>query len=369
MLRYWKHPQTEQVRLYVSTEVVQQALDICDLSYPASSVKAYYIMRDTPSSAAQLKVNIKTETPVPKRQILELKTQIGSAIEASSDDTWSDLEQKSKGKDTESKLCASAEKEKVQNTPPAQVASTPPSIQARNLDAAKVELAEVARVELSTRETHLMESLLSENPKVTITRAEGAMADIRLMTSTGIELLINRLRVSGKQTAGANSLEEKLESKDLFLDVEKLMFRAQTSDHPVIPVVLLEGNIGDTSVKLAQIDGLEAFLIGAQRLSVLQTLSIQHSAHVVLKLIQQVTNQESSVRKHYVKPTALIDQQSYLLQSLPGVSETMAEALLRHFASIQELLSASEADLAKVKGIGNKKAREIAKVLGTQLFK
>jgi len=48
-----------------------------------------------------------------------------------------------------------------------------------------------------------------------------------------------------------------------------------------------------------------------------------------------------------------------LLMGLPGIGQELAERLLKHFGSIEGILSASEEELQKVEGIGSGKAKKI----------
>ena len=47
------------------------------------------------------------------------------------------------------------------------------------------------------------------------------------------------------------------------------------------------------------------------------------------------------------------------LEGIPGVGPTRRRELLRHFAGLQELMRASEAEIAKVPGISKKLAEQI----------
>lgn len=64
-------------------------------------------------------------------------------------------------------------------------------------------------------------------------------------------------------------------------------------------------------------------------------------------------------------PKSLPDQQRYILVGLPGVGLSKADALLEHFGSPGAVLSASEAALCEVKGIGKKLASGIRTMLDT----
>ncbi len=52
----------------------------------------------------------------------------------------------------------------------------------------------------------------------------------------------------------------------------------------------------------------------------------------------------------------------YVLTSLPNVGNKLADALLQHFGSIQNIAKSSIIDLKKIPGIGDKKARQIYRI-------
>lgn len=74
---------------------------------------------------------------------------------------------------------------------------------------------------------------------------------------------------------------------------------------------------------------------------------------------------ENSLRNKKV-PSALEEQQEYLISSLPDISKIRAVALLTHFKTPQNIFNASIEELQEVKGIGKKIAEKIKKVIEHQ---
>jgi Fanconi anemia group M protein len=60
---------------------------------------------------------------------------------------------------------------------------------------------------------------------------------------------------------------------------------------------------------------------------------------------------------------SLPEMQQFIVESLPFVGPKLAKQLLTHFGSVESVFTASERDLARVEGIGPKKAKEIRKVV------
>jgi len=70
-------------------------------------------------------------------------------------------------------------------------------------------------------------------------------------------------------------------------------------------------------------------------------------------------------KKHDNEQLAIL----YVASAIPLIGEKIAENLLLHFGTLQNLFSATEQELAEVKGVGKKRAREIAKLLRTRYMK
>ncbi len=60
---------------------------------------------------------------------------------------------------------------------------------------------------------------------------------------------------------------------------------------------------------------------------------------------------------------SLPEMQRYIVESLPFVGPSLAIRLLKHFKTVERIFTASEKELARVEGIGEKRAKEIRRVL------
>lgn len=60
--------------------------------------------------------------------------------------------------------------------------------------------------------------------------------------------------------------------------------------------------------------------------------------------------------------------QMQVLSAIPGVKEENAKALIAHFGSLRAIAEADEAEIAKVKGLGGKKAKAIAQAFNASLL-
>lgn len=70
--------------------------------------------------------------------------------------------------------------------------------------------------------------------------------------------------------------------------------------------------------------------------------------------------------KKIKKSNDLQKQQLSLLASLPGVGEKLATRMLKRFGTPLGALTSTQADLAKVEGLGSERAKKIKKMLGSR---
>ena len=63
------------------------------------------------------------------------------------------------------------------------------------------------------------------------------------------------------------------------------------------------------------------------------------------------------------KPKRLASRKLYMLQGLPGVGPALAHRLLLEFGSVERVVTADEASLVKVRGVGAKTAARIRELV------
>ena len=66
------------------------------------------------------------------------------------------------------------------------------------------------------------------------------------------------------------------------------------------------------------------------------------------------------------KPVSMLEQQLFIVESLPNIGPVNAKNLLSHFGSVGKIINASESELQEVEGIGKKIAEDIRKVIDSK---
>lgn len=342
-LNYWKNPQNPNViRLYVGAKVFRQL--------PGTDSKATKIWIE-PSETLMAGWVIKAKGDISLiGKGLAFQNRMMDVLAIDPSMTWADLLKK-------------ANQPATRKRQPAEDQSVPRAFEALNLDIPSIKMVAPISISVDHREPPELVQLLASHSMITVESGSLDLGDILIEDRDGNQMLIERKRCDAR---GKTDFENSVQDGRLFDQTERLKMQAGASNQVIIPIVLLEGDIyGNSTTMLCQaIDGAISFLAAIQRVSVLPTYNLNHTAYVIAKLASHfIDGLYTSVTLHKGKPKAVFDQQRYALEALPGVSTTVAEALLVHFGSVRRAMSASREELLSIKGLGQKKVDALLQVL------
>jgi len=100
------------------------------------------------------------------------------------------------------------------------------------------------------------------------------------------------------------------------------------------------------------------------QIPIIQTRSIADTAALIAIIAGRLEKQRkdiSLISKR--KPVSIKEQQEYIIESFPGIGPTLAKSLLENFKSVKNIMNATEEELKAIDKIGDKKAKEIIKLL------
>jgi Fanconi anemia group M protein len=129
-------------------------------------------------------------------------------------------------------------------------------------------------------------------------------------------------------------------------------------------IILIEGysnrEINDNALKAA----LATLMINFG-VSIISTKNPYDTAKTIFWIAkkEQTENKYGVSFKVGKKPKSMKEMQEFIISSIPGISNVLAERLLNHFGSVEKIFNADERELRKVKGIGEKMAKNIRKIL------
>jgi DNA excision repair protein ERCC-4 len=102
------------------------------------------------------------------------------------------------------------------------------------------------------------------------------------------------------------------------------------------------------------------------KIPIVPTPSATHTAKLLISMCSRKESLQGPFLKKIKKSDDLSRQQLSVLCSLPGIGEKLATRMLAKFGSPSKTLNASLADLAKVEGLGEARAKKIKQMLEQQ---
>jgi Fanconi anemia group M protein len=141
------------------------------------------------------------------------------------------------------------------------------------------------------------------------------------------------------------------------------------SRHYARPVVLIEGDglYEERNIHPGAIRGAIASLAVDFGVSVLHTRDETDTTELLATLAsREQTERDRAVSVHGEKAAKTLDeQQEYVVGAIADVGPVTAQSLLAHFGSVEAVMTATEADLQEVRGVGAKTAQRIRGVVGS----
>ncbi|MBT8352015.1 MAG: hypothetical protein KJO26_12390 [Deltaproteobacteria bacterium] len=129
---------------------------------------------------------------------------------------------------------------------------------------------------------------------------------------------------------------------------------------------LIEGSPFDTNIDISK-EAIKGALLSLQSIWYIPVIYAADSGQACLIfaiLSKQWNNLSQLVElRHGYRPKKLINRKLHLIQGLPHVGPLLAQRLLDHFSTVQNIMTATEDELSQIKGIGKVKAQKFRKVL------
>lgn len=180
----------------------------------------------------------------------------------------------------------------------------------------------------------------------------------QLEAAEGTQVIRKRLRVGDYLIEGRVIAERKRIPDFLASLCDGRLFRqaAALAATGLRALVILEGagcEWHQTNVRREAIQGALLTLGVVFDLQILRSRDEAETAQILLFAARQLhEHANTGLRRPGRRPRGKRARQLYILTSLPGVGATRAQALLKQFGSVQRILSASEAELLSVEGVG-----------------
>jgi len=130
------------------------------------------------------------------------------------------------------------------------------------------------------------------------------------------------------------------------------------------PVIIVEGTQDLFNVRNIHpnaIRGMLATIAVSYGIPIIYTKDTKDTAAQLIAIAkrEQALNKETYQPHAEKRVMSVPEQQEFIISALPNVGLNLAKELLKHFKSVKNIVNASEEDLKKVEGVGDKKAKAI----------
>ncbi|MEW6043384.1 MAG: ERCC4 domain-containing protein [Thermoproteota archaeon] len=207
-----------------------------------------------------------------------------------------------------------------------------------------------------------------ENLRIVVDEREKKSRIPDLLRAVGINLEIKTLQV-GDYIVAPETVVERKSISDLISSIfDGRLFDQcnRLKEHFANPVILMEGNVDE----IEQIVENPLVFYGALasiaidfKIPIIPTPNASHTAKLLISMCSRKEMTKGPFLKKIKKSDDLQKQQLAVLCSLPGVGEKLATRMLQKFGSPSKTLNASFAELAKVEGVGEARAKKIRQML------
>ena len=189
-----------------------------------------------------------------------------------------------------------------------------------------------------------------------------------LLRAVGINLEIKTLPI-GDYIVAPETIVERKSVSDLISSIfDGRLFDQcnRLKEHFTHPIILMEGNVEEIEQivenPLVFYGALSAVAIDF-KIPIIPTPSATHTAKMLVSMCSRKDTLRGPFLKKIKKSDDVYRQQLSVLCSLPGIGEKLATRMLSKFGSPTKTLNASLADLAKIEGLGEARAKKIKQML------
>lgn len=189
-----------------------------------------------------------------------------------------------------------------------------------------------------------------------------------LLKAVGLKIEVKRLAI-GDYIVAPETVVERKSIHDLISSIfDGRLFDQcnRLKEHFQFPVILLEGDVD----QIAEITENPFVFYGAIssvaldfKIPIIPTPNATHTAKLLVSMCSRKDSQKGPFLKKIRKSNDIQRQQLSAISSLPGVGEKTAIRMLERFGSPLRVFTASLAELAKIEGLGEARAKKIKKML------
>ena len=197
---------------------------------------------------------------------------------------------------------------------------------------------------------------------------EGSSRVLRELEHLNVDIKVKSLAVADYQLSEDVAIERKTNSDFVSSIMDKRLHKQakELVDNFKKPLMIIEGTeLYSGYIHPNAIRGAIASIAVDFGIPIIPTRSPEDTAAMINRIaIREQTNEKSEIQiRTEKKPLTTWEQQIYIIESLPNIGPVTARKLLEEFTSVKGVINASEDDLKRVEGIGDKIAKRILRVV------
>ncbi len=201
---------------------------------------------------------------------------------------------------------------------------------------------------------------------IVIDQRESAEFD-RMLSASGAAVERKQLQVGDFLCSGRLAVERKTRQDFEQSIVDGRLFSQLfnlSSSYPRVAIVV-EGESAEGRISKEALLGAYAAIVSDFGASIFFTRSMEKTAELVYALAKHEQLAKKTPMRVFAKRKTLTASanQRAIVEMLPMVGPKLAKALLEHFKNVETLFTASEAELRKVEGMGEKRARAMRSII------
>jgi ERCC4-related helicase len=192
----------------------------------------------------------------------------------------------------------------------------------------------------------------------------------KLLEAQGLEVTLRNLEVGDYVISDRLAIERKTAQDFVasIIDPERNLFR-QLSDLAKTyekPIMILEGrDLYTRQMNPSSIQGALASIAVDFGIPIIPSEDQNETASIIAMLAARERKEGHEPKLHGHKTArTLKEQQEYLVSAIPSVGPAVAKNLLRHFGSVERIMTASQDELQEAELVGPKIAERIRELIG-----
>jgi Fanconi anemia group M protein len=215
----------------------------------------------------------------------------------------------------------------------------------------------------------LLRKIGQHGVKIFVDQREMRSSVVKDLERLGADLVIRTMEV-GDYVVSERVYIERKRVEDLSGSMTNKYIFDQLSDLKRTyerPLLIIEGDVYHSNVHPNAIRGLLASIAIDFGIPIIQTRDEEDTASFILTIAKREKEERREFNPHGSKRNSTLrEEQEYVVSSISNIGPAIARNLLRHFKSVEEVVTAPKEELMRVERVGSVTANRIRDVISSK---